>query len=78
MGVLHHHLWHHRLQGYLDGELTPRRTARVRVHLDRCPDCAAEFELLHRMKDSLGRLGARYGSEPAVGRLRRRAGGWAG
>lgn len=73
MGALHHRLWQGRLQGFVDGELPPARAARVRAHVADCPDCAAELELLHRMKGALGRLGTRYAGEAAVERLRRRA-----
>lgn len=38
------------LQGYVDGELSPRQMKRVRRHLDRCPDCAGELNRLSELK----------------------------
>lgn len=41
------------LQGYVDGELTPKQMKRVRSHVDRCPDCAKMLEGLSKLKTLL-------------------------
>src|ERR1043166_3943057 len=42
-----------KLQGYVDGELSPRELKRVRRHLDRCAACAAELARLSNLKTLL-------------------------
>ncbi|MSR64497.1 MAG: hypothetical protein EXS18_01805 [Verrucomicrobiae bacterium] len=41
------------LQGYVDGELSPRQMKRVRRHLDGCPDCTGELTRLSGLKTLL-------------------------
>ena len=42
---------------YLDGRLTGREMQRIAAHLDRCPDCAAEWTSLRQIQSSLSTLG---------------------
>src|SRR6185503_5951076 len=42
-----------KLQGYVDGELSPRELKSVRRHLDRCTACAAELTRLSALKTLL-------------------------
>ncbi len=53
------------LEPYLDGELSPAETARVREHLARCPDCAAELRLAEAIQRGLRQLPA-LDAPPAV------------
>jgi anti-sigma factor RsiW len=44
------------LEPYLDGDLPPAEAARLREHLECCPDCAAELELAARIQRELRSL----------------------
>jgi hypothetical protein len=43
---------------YLDGRLTGRQMQRVTAHLDRCPECAAEWAELRKVQNALATLGS--------------------
>jgi hypothetical protein len=47
-----------RFTEYLDGRLTGREMQRVSAHLERCRECAGEWEVLRRMQTSLSSLGS--------------------
>lgn len=70
MGVMHRRRWGPRLHAYVDGEAAPSRVTLVERHVADCPDCAAEVELVRRMKSALARLKGADDIEPAVHRLR--------
>ena len=55
---------------YVDGEAALPGVALVARHVAGCPDCAAEMELVRRMKRALGRLRGADDIAPAVNRLR--------
>ena len=42
---------------YLDNRLTGREMQRIAAHLDKCPDCAAEWTSLRQLQSSLAALG---------------------
>lgn len=44
------------LSGYLDAELYQQQRQSVRVHLERCPACRAEYEALASQRDELRAL----------------------
>ncbi|HEV8582683.1 MAG TPA: zf-HC2 domain-containing protein [Thermoanaerobaculia bacterium] len=44
------------LESYLDGDLPPAESSRLREHLERCPACAAELELAGRIQRELRSL----------------------
>lgn len=44
------------LSAYLDGELSPKKQARVKEHLARCADCAQDLQTLHQTVALLGQL----------------------
>lgn len=44
------------LEPWLDGDLPPAEEARVRVHLDSCPSCAAELALARAIQGELRSL----------------------
>lgn len=44
------------LQAFLDGEVEPIRAELVAAHLESCPRCHIEAEMLTRVIDSLRRL----------------------
>lgn len=44
------------LEPYLDGDLPAAEASRLREHLERCPDCAAELELAGRIQRELRSL----------------------
>jgi hypothetical protein len=46
-----------RFTEYLDGRLTGREMQRVAAHLERCRECAGEWEALRQMQTSLSGLG---------------------
>jgi anti-sigma factor RsiW len=70
---MHRRRWGPRLQTYVDGEAAPSRVALVERHVADCPDCAAEMELVRRMKRALARLRVADDVTSAVDRLRYRA-----
>jgi anti-sigma factor RsiW len=41
------------LQGYVDGELSPRRMQKVRKHMDHCAECKSELSRLSELKTLL-------------------------
>jgi hypothetical protein len=43
------------LSGYMDGELTQQQAQKVRVHCERCPDCAAQLEQLDKLRREVGK-----------------------
>jgi len=43
------------LSGYIDGELTQQQQQRVRVHCERCQDCATELERLTELREAVGK-----------------------
>jgi anti-sigma factor RsiW len=47
---------HRHLSAFQDGELSPRRAAAVRLHLDRCPDCRGRLDALRDLRFSLAAL----------------------
>ena len=55
---------------YLRGELPPAERERVARHLEECPDCKQDTELL---RDLLGNLAHAIGQPPAVNWARYRA-----
>jgi len=55
---------------YLRGELPPAERERVARHLEECPDCKQDTELL---RDLLGHLAHAIGQAPAVNWVRYRA-----
>ena len=55
---------------YLRGELPPAERERVARHLEECPDCKQDTELL---RDLLGNLSHAIGQPPAVSWARYRA-----
>ncbi|NIR39977.1 MAG: hypothetical protein GWN79_20895 [Actinobacteria bacterium] len=56
MGLLHRARWAKGLAGFLDDELGPEALERMIRHLEECPGCLRELELLARMQQSLARL----------------------
>jgi anti-sigma factor (TIGR02949 family) len=46
-----------KLSAYLDGELPPDDATAVAQHLQDCPDCQAELDALHRVRQLLRQLG---------------------
>ena len=48
-----------RLFAYLDERLAPRDQLEVRVHLEACPACRAQFETMRRTRSALRELGDR-------------------
>ena len=40
-----------KLSGYLDGELTQQEGQQVRLHLEQCASCRAEFEEMQRLRE---------------------------
>lgn len=57
---------------YLDGELAcPDRIVEVELHLDDCPDCRDDLDVLQRMKCSLRRLASNRPTDLTAARLRR-------
>lgn len=46
--------WSTRLDSFIDGELSPARTAEVETHLSRCDDCRADLASLSRMSQAFG------------------------
>ena len=48
-----------RLFAFLDGRLAPRDQLELRVHLEACPGCRAQFEALRRTRSALRELGDR-------------------
>lgn len=70
------HLTHRRIrrdvEAYLDGELaSPDRTSQIEAHLDECPDCRDDVDVLQRMRCSLRRLAANRPTDLAAARVRR-------
>lgn len=64
-----------RLDDYLDRELTPEETRRVREHLETCAACAAEYAfeagILIRVREKLQRIEAPRDLVDKVSRLLR-------
>ena len=56
MGRLHRARWGPAVERLLDDELDAAALDRVLAHLDDCPECLAELELMVRMQRSLARL----------------------
>lgn len=50
----------------LDGELTPRRRARVARHVEECPECGPMLRGLIRMRGVLRTFAARPGGDSVV------------
>lgn len=48
------HQTQRRLAGYIDGAIRAGERARVRLHLDSCPDCRTELERYHKLSALLG------------------------
>jgi hypothetical protein len=44
------------LEPWMDGDLPPEEEARVRIHLDSCPSCAAELTLARAIQSELRSL----------------------
>ena len=59
---------------YADNEMGQEMLVTFQRHIADCPGCAAEMDLIRRMKQALGRLGGE-GVDPAVTRLRAHAAG---
>ena len=60
------------VEAYVDGELgRPDRIIAVEAHLDDCPDCRQDLDVLQRMKCSLRRLACNRPTDLAAERLRR-------
>lgn len=60
------------VEAYLDGELAGvDRVADIEAHLDECPDCRHELDVLERVKCSLRRLAANRPTDLTAARLRR-------
>lgn len=60
------------VEAYLDGELAgPDRITAIERHLDDCPDCSQDLDLLQRMKCSLRRLAGNRPTDLSAARLRR-------
>ncbi len=70
------------LSGYVDGELTQEKRQLVRVHLDRCSDCAKVLAELQQVKRSTEQLSFEqptgedwiYTQNHIIGRVSRRMG----
>jgi anti-sigma factor (TIGR02949 family) len=45
------------LSGYLDGALSPSAAKRIHAHLERCPGCHGELDLLRRTVRLVGQCG---------------------
>jgi hypothetical protein len=61
-----------KLSAFLDGDLSPRRSARVARHLEGCAACRASLEALRQMKGQLRQIAAPEapdGWRPLVARL---------
>ncbi len=56
MGRMHRARWATALEGLLDDEIDAGRVERVLAHLEECPDCLRELEMLIEIQQSLGRL----------------------
>ena len=56
MSTSHRHLSAEAMQALLDGELPAREARRLRVEIDDCPRCHAEFEGWQMLFDDLGDL----------------------
>ncbi|MDZ7675320.1 MAG: zf-HC2 domain-containing protein [Acidimicrobiales bacterium] len=57
---------------WLDGELhSPDRIVEVESHLDECPDCRQDLDVLQRMKCSLRRLASNRPTDLTAARLHR-------
>lgn len=70
------HLTHRRIRRavevYLDGELDcPEQIVEVESHLDECPDCRDDLDVLQRMKCSLRLLASNRPADLTAARLRR-------
>lgn len=59
MGRLHRLRWATAMEALIDDELDPRRAERVLVHLENCPACLRELQLLAQLQRALTRLTAR-------------------
>ena len=59
MRWLHRMRWLAAIERFLDDELPAGRAELVLGHLEDCPECLAELELLARVQSSLVRLGPR-------------------
>lgn len=53
--------------GYLDGELDPAATARVKQHIDSCPECRGTWEELLQATAGLRAAAERYVFASAIG-----------
>lgn len=53
------------VQAYLDGECDAPTALQVRAHLDRCPPCAVEVEVIEQIKQALAQ-GRCCGADPEV------------
>lgn len=57
MNESHRHLSAEAMQALLDGDLPAREARQLRVEIDACPRCSAEFEGWQTLFDDLGDLG---------------------
>ena len=56
----------HRVYEYLDGEMTPDDTAKIRHHLDACGPCLREYDLDQALKALVKRSWAWVGAAVAL------------